>query len=198
MAKLSTRLANVRVLLWLALVLALAGSISHVAHVFAMIDGNRVLGWVQAVAVDIGLAGLTLSLMQRRRMQKSAALLIIGLVLFGAISIYANLCYAMQHEYGELPAWMRASMPWVLAAVLPVLVSFLADVLGTGLDAWLRRGEATHKRQESELVPEPVLAIVPMMRRYECPDCEHISMTQPEHAGHRRWCVERAGNGKTN
>ena len=56
------KLTPVQVFLWIALVLALAGSLRHVAHTFASIDSNSTWGWIQAVAVDIGLFALALAI----------------------------------------------------------------------------------------------------------------------------------------
>lgn len=44
--------AKVEYLLWLSLILALAGSLKHLANVFASVDGNTLMGWVQAIAID--------------------------------------------------------------------------------------------------------------------------------------------------
>jgi hypothetical protein len=53
---------RVEYLLWLSLVLALAGSLKHLAGIFASIDGNTVMGWLQAIAIDAGLFALAYSI----------------------------------------------------------------------------------------------------------------------------------------
>ena len=58
---------SISTLLWLALVLALAGSLRHVAHTFTSIDDNTVWGLIQAVAIDTGLFALALGITQRSR-----------------------------------------------------------------------------------------------------------------------------------
>ena len=61
------KLFTVQSLLWLALALALAGSLKHLATVFASVDGNTALGWVQAIAIDAGVFALSMALQKRRQ-----------------------------------------------------------------------------------------------------------------------------------
>lgn len=124
-----SNLLNVHSLLWMALVLALAGSLKHLATVFAGVDGNQFLGWLQAVAIDAGVLGLSYSLRGRKTNRRSVKPLWLGISLFTGISIYGNLTYGLQHTIGNLPYWITATRPYVLAATLPVLVLYLAEIL---------------------------------------------------------------------
>lgn len=121
--------AKVEYLLWLSLILALAGSLKHLANVFASVDGNTLMGWVQAVAIDAGLFALAYSIRVRRVARRSTKPLWFGVTLFTGISVYGNLSYGLLATSGNLPGWIVASKPYVLAASLPVLVLFLSELL---------------------------------------------------------------------
>jgi len=122
-------LFNVHFLLWLALALALAGSLRHLAATYATVDDNYPFGVVQAVAIDAGLFALAFSIRTRRAAKRTTKPLWAGLALFTGISIYGNLSYGLLAETGTLPQWIIASKPYVLAASLPILVLFLSELL---------------------------------------------------------------------
>lgn len=123
------KLLNVNTLLWLALVLALIGSLYHLANVFASIDGKVGLGWLQAVAIDAGLFALAYSIKVRKASKRSVKPLWFGLTMFTLISIYGNLAYGLMSTDGQLPYLMLSIKPYVLAASLPILVLFLSELL---------------------------------------------------------------------
>lgn len=120
---------NVQSLLWLALILALAGSLKHLAAIFASIDGNTFMGWLQAVAVDAGLFALAYSIRTRRADKRNVKPLWFGVTMFTLISIYGNLAYGLLSTNGVLPGWIASIKPIVLAASLPILVLFLSELL---------------------------------------------------------------------
>lgn len=124
-----TRYVQVNSLLWLALVLALAGSLKHLAAIFASVDGNYFMGWVQAIAIDVGLFALAYSIRVRKAANRSTRPLWGGVVLFSCISVYGNLAYGILSTTGQLPAWIELTKPFILAASLPVLVLFLSELL---------------------------------------------------------------------
>jgi len=124
------RLFNVENLLWLALILALGGSLKHLASVFASVDSNTFLGWVQAVAIDAGVFALAYQIRIRRKERHSTKRLWLGVFAFTGISVYGNLAYGLQALNNSLPGWISATKPVVLAATLPLLVLFLAELLG--------------------------------------------------------------------
>jgi hypothetical protein len=66
------KIFDVQYLLWLALILALVGSLKHLAAIFASIDGNIAFGWLQAVAIDAGLFALAYSIKVRKVDGKTA------------------------------------------------------------------------------------------------------------------------------
>lgn len=117
---------NVQSLLWLALALALLGSLYHLAYIYTSINGNAFLGWLQAIAIDVGLFALAYRAKQDDGWISWPR---IGLVLFVGISIYGNLSYGILATTGELPWILSVTQPGVLAASLPVLVLFLAEML---------------------------------------------------------------------
>jgi 5-methylcytosine-specific restriction endonuclease McrA len=120
---------NVQNLLWLALVLALAGSLKHLAAIFASIDGSTFMGLLQAIAIDAGLFALSFSLRGRKAEKRGLKVLWLGIFLFTAISVYGNFAYGLLATGEELPAWIVASRPVLLAASLPILVLYLAELI---------------------------------------------------------------------
>ena len=76
------RLWSVQSLLWLALVLALVGSLRHVAWGFSTLErGDLLAGYVQAVAVDLGMLALALGIQSRKRQARGIRSLWVGVVL---------------------------------------------------------------------------------------------------------------------
>ena len=143
-------LFNIQSLLWLALVLALAGSLRHVAHTFTSIDGDKAWGLIQAVAIDVGLFALALGITQRRRVNRPARWLWVGVVIFTGISVYANLAYGLTFTLDTLPVWVIVSKPYVLAGALPILVLYLAEIVGSDLSYAVQAAEKKRKRSERE------------------------------------------------
>jgi hypothetical protein len=141
---------SIQALLWLALALALVGSLRHVAHTFASIDANTTWGWVQAVAVDVGLFALALAITQRRRAKRRTWTLWLGVVIFSLISIYANLAYGLMFTLKFSPSWLKFSKPWILAATLPLLVLYLAEIVGSDIQHLLAEAEREQKRLERQ------------------------------------------------
>lgn len=123
------KLLTVEALLWLSLVLALAGSLKHLAAIFASVDGNTLLGWLQAIAIDSGLFALAYSIRVRKVAKRSVKPLWFGVTVFTGISVYGNLAYGLLATDGNLPGWIVVSKPFVLAASLPILVLFLSELL---------------------------------------------------------------------
>lgn len=122
-------LLSVQSLLWLALVLALAGSLRHLAAMFASIDGNLFYGYLSAIAVDAGLFALSYSVRQRKAQGRNRNVLWLGIVLFTTISIYGNYTYGVLAIGGQLAPWLATIRPIILAASLPVLVLYLAELV---------------------------------------------------------------------
>lgn len=141
---------NTQNLLWLALVLAMAGSLKHLASVFASVDGDVIFGWVQAISIDAGLFSLAYSIRQRKIAGKPTKFVWAGVALFSAISIYGNYAYGLLATAGELPGWMVITKPLILAASLPVLVIYLSEIVSDG-----KQHKAEAPKVEAPRVEEP-------------------------------------------
>lgn len=145
---------SISTLLWLALALALAGSLRHVAHTFTSIDDNATWGLVQAVAIDTGLFALALGITQRRRLNRPSRWLWAGVVLFTGISVYANLAYGLAFTLDSLPVWVTSSKPYVLAGALPLLVLYLAEIVGSDLSYAVKVAEQAVKEAQKDAQKE--------------------------------------------
>jgi len=134
--------------LWVVLALALAGSLRHVAHTFASVDGAQTWGWIQALAIDSGLFALAFGISERRRIGRASGGLWVGVVMFSLISIYGNLAYALGFGPDGLPGWVVTVRPYLLSASLPVLVIYLAEVVGSDVNHAARLADRERQRQE--------------------------------------------------
>jgi len=149
-------------LLWLALGLALIGSLTHVAWGFSTLErGSLLLGYIQAVAVDVGLFAIAVGIQRARSEGRGTYTLWGGVLFFVAISFYANLLHGLVFSSDlYLPGWewLVALRPFVLSAVLPILVVYLAEVAA----ARQRRNEEvnTYTKQHKMSIPLPVLGEV--------------------------------------
>jgi hypothetical protein len=163
------QLFRIQSLLWLALVLALVGSLRHVAWGFSTLEqGDLVAGYVQAVAVDIGLFALAVGIQQRRRQGRPSRGLWAGVVLFSAVSTYANLLHglAFASDIGLAEwAWLVFARPFVLSAVLPILVVYLSEVAAS--DANHALAEAERERRKAGRQSSITTGIVPSAEQAE-------------------------------
>lgn len=151
----------IRLALWLALGLALLGSLTHVAWAFSTLEPGsgswpRTVATLEAIAVDVGLAALAFGIQQRRRQNRSARVLWIGIGLFSAVSTYANLLHGFAFSgpvtLGDAPAWLGSLRPWLLSGVLPLLVLYLSEVVSEDV-----RHEAEHPGEQKS-APKPTPA----------------------------------------
>lgn len=136
------KLLKTQNLLWLALFLALIGSLRHVAWGFSTLEqGDLLWGYVQAIAVDVGLFALAIGIQQRRKQERGTAGLWAGVILFSAISTYANLLHGLVFSlpvdisgWGDLGLWMIIIKPFVLSAVLPTLVVYMSEIVAANVE----------------------------------------------------------------
>jgi len=151
-----TRIANI--VLWAAYLLTLAASMGHVAWAFGTLEfaGSEWVGWLAALAVDAGLAALAYGVQQRKRARRSARDLWAGVLLFAAISAFANLLHAMTAvtgstvtlaTFGAIDALALAKTV-ILSASLPLLVVYLGEVVSS--DDAQAALEAERERQRTE------------------------------------------------
>lgn len=146
------RLFNVQVLLWLALLLALVGSLRHVAWGFSTLEGGDIVaGYVQAVAVDVGLFSLAVGISQRKRQGRGTFVLWVGVILFAALSTYANMLHGLvfRADIGlDDWGWLDIARPFALSGVLPLLVVYLSEIVGSDVSYQLDLNAKERKRQE--------------------------------------------------
>ena len=115
--------------LWAALALALAGTLKHSAWAFATLEnGDMTAGYIQAIAVDVGMAAIAASIQQRRRAQQATLWLWLGAGAFCAVSIYANLLHGYKFA-STLETPLADWRPYVLSAVLPLLLFYLTEIV---------------------------------------------------------------------
>jgi hypothetical protein len=149
---------SIQALLWLALVLALAGSLRHVAWGFSTLEqGDLYAGYGQAVAVDIGMFGLAVGIQQRRRQGRRSAGLWGGVLLFSGVSTYANLLHglAFSSDIGltDWP-WLVFLRPFILSAVLPILVVYLSEVAAADVNYGVEQEQKERRAAERRLSRE--------------------------------------------
>ena len=199
----------VQVVVWLALVLTLAGSIRNVAWAFDSVAGGAsgAWAWVQAAGVDLGLLAMALGMQLRRKNDRPVAWLRIGAVAFSVVSAGANAMHGYAHQVAALgvPAWMLAARPWSLGAILPALAFVLIEVAGHNVDklivakdtnaARTENSTAAHTETMGGLVAAAHGAALPANgnghKRYDCPLCGRTCESQPQYAAHLRQCRTR-------
>ncbi|MFQ5343236.1 MAG: hypothetical protein ACE5F6_16985 [Anaerolineae bacterium] len=143
------RMSLVQPALWLALTLALVGSLRHVAWAFATLEGGDLTaGYIQAVAVDVGLAALAYAIHHRRRERRPSRVLWLGVVVFSGISAYANLLHGLYFAADlGLSTWGMAR-PFMLSGVLPVLVVYLSEIVSSDVQHAVKVAERERKKAE--------------------------------------------------
>lgn len=134
--------------LWAALIAAMIGSIQHVAWSFGTLsEGDTWSGLVQAAAVDIGLTALTLGIHRRKRENRSTTLIWVLMGLFGIVSLYANLLYGLAHQVELGLGFIETLRPFILSAVLPLMVISLSEVVSENVQ---HEHTETEKQKEKE------------------------------------------------
>jgi len=125
------------ILLWLAFALTLGASIQHLAWTFGTIEHIKWLGWLPAIAVDAGMAGIAYGIQQRKRARRAVSAYWLALVAFAGISASANLYHALALEAGgeltvsllSLLDWLAIAKAVMLSAALPGLAIVLAEIV---------------------------------------------------------------------
>lgn len=169
------RMWSAQTLLWLALVLALVGSLRHVAWGFSTLEqGDLLAGYIQAIAVDLGLFALALGIQNRKRHTRSTRWLWAGVLLFSAVSTYANLLHGLyfQTDLGlQSWHWLVSIRPVILSGVLPLLVVYLSEVAGDDVNhlARLAEREARKEARQAQTLPEPTGMAAGQVAPNTCP-----------------------------
>lgn len=143
------KIGLVQVALWIALGLALIGSLQHMAWAFSSLEnGNRLTGWIQAVAIDIGLLGLAYAVQQRKREKRATRWLWIGVGMFSLVSIYGNLLHGLLYAQDLGLGHWQTARPFVLSAVLPLLVLYLTEVVSEDVQHAVQEEQKEQKARD--------------------------------------------------
>jgi hypothetical protein len=151
----------VQALLWLALLLAMAASLSHVAYSFNRFETaqHQAVGWLAAVGVDLGLVCLAVGIQRYRQTGRGTGTLWTALLFVTAISVLANVSHGVVVVNGEHLSvtsfanldWLETTTMLLLAGCLPVLVFALTEVAasdtGTALETIQKETRKLEKRQ---------------------------------------------------
>lgn len=137
----------VQALLWLALLLAMGASLTHVAYSFNRFEAvdYQAVGWLAAIGVDLGLVCLAIGVQRYRLVGRRTGTLWAALFFVTLISVLANVGHGTHVATGaHLSAMSFASFDWLetatmllLAGCLPVLVFALTEVAAGGTGAAL-------------------------------------------------------------
>jgi len=173
--------------LWLALLLALAGSLKHVAWAFSTLEGGDLLsGYIQAVAVDIGLFALAYAVQQRRREKRPTRTLWLGVGAFSAISIYANLLHGLVSSQPLGAGFWEMARPFVLSGALPLLVLYLSEIVSQDVQYAVQ--EQDKARRKAERTEQQKVSTPEAEAGYPYP----IEQAQEARAGQQRLSREQA------
>lgn len=137
----------IQALLWLALLLAMGASLSHVAYSFNRFETtqHQAVGWLAAMGVDLGLVCLAIGIQYGRQAQRNTLTLWAALLFVTAISVLANVSHGVHVVTGDhLSTASFASFDMIetatmllLAGCLPVLVFALTEVAASGTETAL-------------------------------------------------------------
>lgn len=137
------KLYHLNTLLYLALILALLSSLSHVAFAFSTVNGsNWTEAYLSAIAIDLGLLALAAGINRRKSERRGVKALWFGVGLFSVISIYANWLSGVGHvapledlnqvalkDLSLIGEYLVSLRPILLSGVLPVLVIYLSEIV---------------------------------------------------------------------
>lgn len=156
------KILNIQTLLYLALVLALVSSLSHVAFAFATTNGhNWTEAYLSAVAIDVGLLALAAGINRRKAQRRGTIVLWVGVLMFSLISVYANWLAGIVHvvpiqaSVTGISAWLVSLRPILLSSVLPVLVIYLSEVSTDNHEYQAKLAEREAKKQAKQRTNEP-------------------------------------------
>ena len=177
-----------QILLWTALVLALVGTLKHTAWAFATLEGGDMLsGLVQAAALDVGMVALALGIQARKRAGERTRWLWSGAGAFCTLSVYANFLHGYAHQ-STLDAPLAAWRPGLLAAVLPLMLFYLVEIVSHAPQSATARDA---ERAGSAQPTPPRLEVLPPAHR--CPHgCGGEFRSQQAVPAHMRHCKARA------
>lgn len=131
-------ITSIRSLLYLALILALASSLSHIAFAFSTVNGGSLFaGYMSGFSIDLGLVALAIGINRRKAHDRPTRWLWVGVVLFSLISVYANWLSGIAHltgivaDVGSFGLGLVSLRPILLSGVLPLLVIYLSEIVSS-------------------------------------------------------------------
>ena len=155
----------IQALLWLALLLAMGASLSHVAYSFNRFESvsHQAVGWLAAIGVDLGLVCLAIGIQRYRLTGRQTGTLWAALLFVTAISVLANVGHGVHVVTSDhLSAvsftrfdWLETATMLLLAGCLPVLVFALTEVAasdtGAALEAIQRETRKLERQQARDV-----------------------------------------------
>jgi hypothetical protein len=208
-----TRQNAITAVLWMAFILALIASFTHVAFAFNTLeyDNRQWVGYVAALAVDSGLAALAYSIQQRKRARQPIRILWGGVAFFTFISAFANLYHALHVQLeGNVHLGAVFSLDPIaafkavlLSATLPLMVLYLGEVVSSADAAQIARVEreaakerrmvdreamhtATHVAIDANVETHSESTVA-----FECDECNRQFGTIQALSAHQRFCAKR-------
>lgn len=178
--------------LWLAFALTLGASISHLAWTFGTLEHYPWIGWIPAIAVDLGMAGIAYGIQQRKRARKAAWQYWLALVVFAGISALANLYHALALEAGgDLSTsglyaldWLSITKAITLSAALPILAIVLAEIVSADDAREAERLADAERRDAARLAREA--EALRTASELTCTQCGYVAKSQQGLAAHMR------------
>lgn len=149
-------------MLYVTMVLALFSSLNHVANIFSTVNGNSLfMGYITGISIDLGLIVMSASLNHRKGEGSRTKLLWTGIIIFSAISCYANWIFgisnvqAINAEVGNFGKWIISLRPTILSGILPLLAIIMAEILSENYQTKVARESARIKRLETKSKKAP-------------------------------------------
>lgn len=153
---------KIDLVLWVLLLLVLAGSFTHTAWLFSLREQSTgawwLMAWVLALGVDAGIAGAVAAIRLRRRAKRPAGLLWVVLTLCIAVSIYANLAHAVAVDSQGEPSMrtlaqidpLQLATSALVSVPLPLLTLALAETVADDVATAQKEEEDARARAEKE------------------------------------------------
>ena len=199
------KIFNLTTLLYIALILAMVSSLSHVAFAFSTVNGsNDTEAYISAIAIDLGLLALAAGINSRKRQRRSTWTLWAGVILFSIISTYANWLAGITHvipltaDVTGVAAWLVSLRPILLSGVLPLLVIYLSEIVSGNYNA--RQNDTITPAVTIETIPndttptlaaaEPLpIAVLPVSNKPLSPELERAHDAKQSNVLERREIV---------
>lgn len=192
-----------RLCLWIALVLALIGTVGNTAWAFASVDsGALFMSYVKAIALDVGMVAVAATLAQRKRAGASTRWLWVAVACFVGGSMYANYLHGQTHLV-TLTANLADLRPVILSALLPLMLFALVEIVAHAPQSETHKATPTTPNADSEThtatlatapappppqsAPLPAVEVAPIP--LPCDTCDRTFGSPNALRAHKRFCV---------